>query len=542
MPQCSAIPLLFLISSTDSITIVYIDNEWSMDAEQIWLDFLSKSVSGEYELGQSSFDEYLTLIESTDLVKLPNVDLGPFLKEQVIILGESMSSMEDLLKEVETLITSTDVNITETSKIGSFCLNAVKKYNDLTFDEAGQFLETFRQYCKVQSSVIHDLVTENCEGYVNAQLSLLVSTVNLPAPNKISLELKRMAEGVSTQNYHYLGYLNALKRGDLQLSVSHLRRHIDYSVKHTDKSSIQISALNMAALNMELNHPKKALECIERGITYARDDNDSDCLSYLLSWLYQIVYESNSIDLRTPFRPSALSLLESLHERTKIQEQHKLMALCELKKANLYLEERSDPDEIKKHLDSAKDLIFKHSLSDLEADVELTKARAFRILGKTLMAVACLQNLSKSGVFLDSSKECLALSQQALYMAELGDFEGGIQILKSLKQKFPLETSGKASKIWFHCSAIVLFKAAYFRRQYENCQHLLDCWRLHLRIDQPEYITYQCNQARLLACTGNKIQAIEILEQVAVSIDHRTSFLIETINCLFVWVDILLVA
>ena len=361
------------------------------------------------------------------------------------------------------------MQISPHSKIGSFCLNVVKSYQDLNFEEAGLFLADFREFCHSSAPDFSTVDQAVCERYVAAQIELLEKAVKLPPPDQIAKDLVRIASRMnSVKNYHYLGYLNALRSNDLQLSLTYLRRYFDYCMKDADSSPIQYSALNMAALYMSLNYPKKSLESIERGILYARDENDVECLSYLLYWLYQLIYESDSKDLRTPYRPSALSLLDSLYQRTELQKQYKLMAVCEVKKAKLYLEEGGEPDQVMKHLESAKALIAKHSINDLEADVELTRANAFKILGNSLMSIQCIQNLSKSSINFNATQDCHMLSQQALYFAGNGHYLKAMDILHGLKAKYPASCSGNTSRFWVNAAAVVLFKATFHRSFYSH--------------------------------------------------------------------------
>ena len=70
-----------------------------------------QSISGQLGLGHSNFNEYLEMIKKTNLVKLENVDVIAFLKDQVMNLCESMSSIESFLKEVEGLITLESLNV-----------------------------------------------------------------------------------------------------------------------------------------------------------------------------------------------------------------------------------------------------------------------------------------------------------------------------------------------------------------------------------------------------------------------------------------------
>ncbi len=72
-----------------------------------------KLIEGEYGLAPASLDEFLDLLSKADL-KITNVDLGSFLKEQVRIfnqiprLCESRFALEAFLKDVSALMEQAD--------------------------------------------------------------------------------------------------------------------------------------------------------------------------------------------------------------------------------------------------------------------------------------------------------------------------------------------------------------------------------------------------------------------------------------------------
>lgn len=176
-------------------------------------------------------------------------------------------------------------------------------------------------------------------------------------------------------------YLDGLKSRDLQKALRCLQKYFDYTIKDNESSPIQYTALNMAALYTNLNYPIQALSSIQKGIMYARDQNDQDCLSLLLCWLHQIMYQLNDPLPNPTIQPSEMHVLNSLSSRTLAQKQYKLAALCELKKARCGIESGESSERVFEFIDGSQDLIVKHNLKRLDSSVLLTKAAACSYYG-----------------------------------------------------------------------------------------------------------------------------------------------------------------
>jgi tetratricopeptide (TPR) repeat protein len=295
----------------------------------------------------------------------------------------------------------------------------------------------------------------------------------------------------------------------------------------------------MAALYSNLEYHELALEAIQKGMLYARDENDQECLSFLLCWFHQIIYEP-SMDLATKLRqPNEKYILDSLSQRTLNQKQFRLAALCELKKAKAALEAGDPSTIVFGHIRSGRELIVKHSVKSLESSVLLMKAAANRHFGFTQKAFRSIENLlltcNEDTPAIDLA---MALAHSAYHYSQIGELEKSLNILKEAREKFPPTSAISASKEWINVLGMVLFDASIYRGEYENAGDVVTNWSQFCSDNRLMTQTSQLRKAQLLHLTGNTKEARRLLQDVAKEKDPRASYQTRRIQALLKLADI----
>jgi tetratricopeptide (TPR) repeat protein len=324
-------------------------------------------------------------------IKCPNVELDSFLQEQIPRLCESRFALESFLKEVSLLMEAPDPDastrtVSPNSLFGLFIKRCLSNYEAMSFESAGQFFEDLCAFCGTEIPEIRSLEYDLTEFFLDLQVDLLEKSIGAGPPEKISQQLAQIAYQLpDLHKRHYVGYLNSLRCGDFQTALTCLQRYFDYSIKDSETAPIQYTALNMAALYTTLEFHDQALSAVQKGMMYARDENDQECLSFLLCWFHQILYQSNRVLPNNANQASEMHILDSLTQRTLSQKQYQLAALCELKKAKCGIESGESPDKIDGYIQQAKDVIYKHGIKRLESSLFLTKAMSYRHFGIFLL-------------------------------------------------------------------------------------------------------------------------------------------------------------
>lgn len=365
----------------------------------------------------------------------------------------------------------------------------------------------------------------------------------VPSALKYALE-KIESQAPSMYKRHYLQYLNALRSGDLQLSLASLRKYFDYSIKNDTLAPVQYSALNLAALYYKLDYPEKALSAIKIGMLYARDLNDQECLSYLLCWLHQLCYShGQSIGVKESlFQPSEKQMLDSLASRTLLLKQYDLAALCELRKAKCGIEDFEPFIAVNGYLQNAKDLAVKHNLTSLWSSISLTEATALQIYGEDVQAFEILQHLLRN-VDGDTSAmdESLAISRSALHLSEHGQLDRALELLSIAKGKFSVESSNDVSKNWSAASGIILIDAALNKGEYETAYYLLNRW-LKIAECRPLVLhLLQIKCAVLRSKVGKNTEACLLLKELCDIPELHGSYVYQKVQAMIALADIYLV-
>jgi hypothetical protein len=195
---------------------------------------------------------------------------------------------------------------------------------------------------------------------------------------------------------------------------------------------------------------------------YARDENDQQCLSFLLCWLHQLLYSDNKpIAVKGP---SEMHMLDSLTNRAISQKQHHLVALCELKKAKCGYENGKDPILVFKFIETAHDLIIKHDLHNLESTTLLTKASLYKAYGDVAKSGILIKNLARNSTTdITADDHSLAYAHSAINNCLRGEYDLSLKFLQEAKVKFPVSHSNKICNHWIKALGSTLFQISFYR-------------------------------------------------------------------------------
>ena len=84
----------------------------------------------------------------------------------------------------------------------------------------------------------------------------------------------------------YRRYLDAWRAGDYPSAFDHLHRYFDYTMQSNDKAFYQYALLNLAILQADFGCSSEAVAAMHETLSAARENKDTACLNYSLSWLF----------------------------------------------------------------------------------------------------------------------------------------------------------------------------------------------------------------------------------------------------------------
>ncbi|KIW63433.1 hypothetical protein PV04_10272 [Phialophora macrospora] len=85
---------------------------------------------------------------------------------------------------------------------------------------------------------------------------------------------------------HYLNFLDCWRAGDYHSAYDNIHRYFDFAMQTQDRSFYQYALLNLAILQADAGCPAEALPAMQEAIAAARENKDTTCLNFCMSWVY----------------------------------------------------------------------------------------------------------------------------------------------------------------------------------------------------------------------------------------------------------------
>lgn len=85
---------------------------------------------------------------------------------------------------------------------------------------------------------------------------------------------------------HFSRFLESWYAGDYTNSFENLHRYYDYAMHNKDRSQYQYALLNVAILQADFGCHSEAIAAMDEAIATARENKDTSCLNFCLSWLF----------------------------------------------------------------------------------------------------------------------------------------------------------------------------------------------------------------------------------------------------------------
>lgn len=110
-------------------------------------------------------------------------------------------------------------------------------------------------------------------------------------PPKLKQIFQNMAqvEAGKIPQVHYIRYLECVRKQDYEGAFNWLHRYFDYRISTREGSFYHYALLCLASLHAHFHNDGEAIRAIEEAIAVAREKKDLDCLSFLLTWLFNFM-------------------------------------------------------------------------------------------------------------------------------------------------------------------------------------------------------------------------------------------------------------
>ncbi|KAK5950315.1 APC5 protein [Knufia fluminis] len=213
-------------------------------------------------------------------------------------------------------------------------------------------------------------------------------------PDTMKARLKQLVDlGTSAPKLtHYLKFLDSWRAGDFTSAFDNLHRYFDYTMQSRDRTFYQYALLNLAILQADFGCHAEAIPAMQEAIATARENRDTICLNYCMSWLYhfgrafpaqmQSIREAGILGNET----EGLNFLKS---RAKEAEMWTLLSTSLLSEAKMNLQHGGSLAMCFENIVKASHINVVKNVPNCTGPALLMKSTFFSRTGQTHQAYSC---------------------------------------------------------------------------------------------------------------------------------------------------------
>lgn len=188
---------------------------------------------------------------------------------------------------------------------------------------------------------------------------------------------------------HYLKFLDSWRAGDYTSALDNLHRYFDYTMQTRDRVFYQYALLNLAILQADFGCHAEAIPAMQEAIATARENKDTTCLNYCMSWLYHFgrafPSEMKSIQ-ESGILGSEIEGLAFLKSRARDAEMWTLLSTSLLSEAKLGLQHGESLASVFENITKASHINITKAILNTTGPTLLMRAATFTRVGLTHLA------------------------------------------------------------------------------------------------------------------------------------------------------------
>lgn len=192
---------------------------------------------------------------------------------------------------------------------------------------------------------------------------------------------------------HYLRFLDSWRAGDFASAFDNLHRYFDYTMHSRDKTYYQYALLNLAILQADFGCHEEAIAAMQEAIATARENRDTSCLNYCMSWLYHFgrAFPAQMQAVReTGILGNETEGLQFLKSRAKDAEMWTLLSTTLLSEAKLDLQQGQSIARVFENIVKSNHINVIKSIAN-SGPTLLMKSTTFARIGQAHMAYSCVE-------------------------------------------------------------------------------------------------------------------------------------------------------
>ena len=239
----------------------------------------------------------------------------------------------------------------------------------------------------------HSFSTHDIDKLLEFQVSEMQRLGSRLPPNIYSVLSQMSRSGHSTPKLaHYLKFLDSWRSGTYNVAFDSLHRYFDYTMQSRDRTFYQYALLNLAILQADFGCYAEAIPAMQEAIATARENKDTTCLNFCMSWLYHFgrTCPSEMKNIKeSGILGSEIEGLQFLKARARDAEMWSLLSTSLLSEAKLGLQHGDSLAIVFENIAKASHINVTKGVGNVAGPTLLMRASTFTRVGLTHLAWSC---------------------------------------------------------------------------------------------------------------------------------------------------------
>jgi anaphase-promoting complex subunit 5 len=347
----------------------------------------------------------------------------------------------------------------------------------------------------------------------------------LPEPMKVKLK-QLSASGITLPSLaHYLRFLDSWRAGDYAAAFDNLHRYFDYTMQSRDRTFYQYALLNLAILQADFGCHSEAIPAMQEAIATARENKDTTCLNFCMSWLYHFgkAFPTEMKEIReSGILGSEMEGLAFLKTRAKDAEMWGLLSTCLLSEAKMGLQHGDSLASVFESIAKASHLNVTKGVTNVVGPTLLMKGSVYGRIGITQLAwlsgETFLECYSSDAPAEDILKcKC----RLASLLVQRGRYKAATEMMDSVSEH--IKRVLKYNQYWTFYMGMLKLRRYIHRHDIDAASYMLQQLKGQGAPDLEVNLTLSILEIDLLLRRGTLDSAIELMDATAEKAAHENA-------------------
>ena len=338
-------------------------------------------------------------------------------------------------------------------------------------------------------------------------------------PEGMKMKLKQFSKsGVTLPSLaHYLQFLDSWRAGDYASAFDNLHRYFDYTMQSRDRTFYQYALLNLAILQADFGCHSEAIPAMQEAIATARENKDTSCLNFCMSWLYHFgkAFPAEMKEIReSGILGSEMEGLAFLKTRAKDAEMWGLLSTCLLSEAKMGLQHGDSLASVFESIAKASHLNTTKGVTNVVGPTLLMRGAVYGRIGNTQLAWLAGETFLEcysSDAPAEDVLKCRC--RLASLLVQRGRYKAATEMMDSVPAH--VKRVLKYNQYWTFCMGMLKLRRYIHRHDIDAATYILKQLRGQGAPDLEVSFTLSLLEIDLLMRRGVLDEAIDLMDATA---------------------------